>query len=159
MLRRDRFIASCASWTEFCEGTKRLSSTEDKGAVFERLTQLYLQIVPEYQSKLAQTWLLREVPPHVRKLLALPAPDEGIDLIARTRRGKYWAMQSKFRSQHDKPLTRRSLSTFESLAFRTCNNIELAVVVHRAARHQTWLLCLTCWGKVTELHSEIEVMD
>ena len=107
MLRPDRFIASCASWSEFWEGTKRLSSTSEKGAVFERLTQLYLQTVPEYQSELAHIWTLREVPPHVRKLLALPTLDEGIDFIARTRHGKYWAIQSKFRSQHDKPLTRK----------------------------------------------------
>ena len=109
MLRPDRFIASCASWSEFWEGTKRLSSTGEKGAVFERLTQLYLQTVPEYQSELAHIWTLREVPPDVRKLLALPTLDEGIDFIARTRHGEYWAIQSKFRSQHDKPLTRKEL--------------------------------------------------
>src|SRR5271166_1184605 len=134
VLSPDRFIASCASWSEFWEGTKSLSSKRGKGAVFERLTQLYLQTVPEYQSELAHIWRLREVPPHVRKLLALPAPDEGIDLIARTRHGKYWAIQSKFRSQHDKPLTRRELGTFSSLAFNTCNNIELAVVAHTASK-------------------------
>jgi predicted helicase len=134
MLRPDRFIASCASWSEFWEGTQRLSSTGEKGAVFERLTQLYLQTVPEYQSELAHIWSLREVPPDVRKLLALPALDEGIDFIARTRHGKYWAIQSKFRSQHDKPLTRRELGTFSSLAFNTCSNIELAVVAHTASK-------------------------
>ena len=127
MLRPDRFIASCASWSEFWEGTKRLSSTSEKGAVFERLTQLYLQTVPEYQSELEHIWTLREVPSDVRKLLALPTLDEGIDFIARTHRGEYWAIQSKFRSQHDKPLTRKELGTFTSLAFNTCNNITLAV--------------------------------
>ena len=75
--------------------------------MFERLTQLYLQTVPEYQSELAHIWALREVPPDVRKHLALPILDEGIDFIARTRHGEYWAIQSKFRSQHDKPLTRK----------------------------------------------------
>jgi superfamily II DNA or RNA helicase len=134
MLRPDRFIASCASWSEFWEGTKRLSSTSEKGAAFERLTQLYLQTTPEYRSELEHVWTLREVPPNVRKLLALPALDEGIDFIARTRHGKYWAIQSKFRSQHDKPLTRRELGTFSSLAFNTCSNIELAVVVHTASK-------------------------
>ena len=134
MLRPDRFIASCASWSEFWEGTKRLSSTSEKGAVFERLTQLYLQTVPEYQSELAHIWTLREVPPDVRKLLALPTLDEGIDFIARTRHGEYWAIQSKFRSQHDKPLTRKELGTFTSLAFNTCNNIALAVVAHTASK-------------------------
>src|SRR5262245_1643909 len=134
MLRPDRFIASCTSWSEFWEGTKRLSTSAEKGAVFERLTQLYLQTVPEYQSELAHIWPLREVPPQVRKLLALPALDEGIDFIASTRHGKYWAIQSKFRSQHDRPLTRRELGTFSSLAFNTCNNIELAVVAHTASK-------------------------
>jgi predicted helicase len=123
MLRSDRFIASCASWREFWEGTKRLSSTSEKGVLFERLTQLYLQTVPEYQSELANIWTLHEVPPQVRKLLALPALDQGIDFIAQTRHGKYWAIQSKFRSQNDKPLTRN-----------TCSNIELAVVAHTASK-------------------------
>src|SRR6478736_5949219 len=133
-LRPDRFIASCASWSEFWEGTKGLSSKKEKGDVFERLTQLYLQTVPEYQSELAHIWTLREVPPEVRKLLALPLLDEGIDFIAQTHHGEYWAIQSKFRSQHDKPLTRRELGTFTSLAFNTCNNIALAVVAHTASK-------------------------
>ena len=87
MSRPDRFIASCASWSEFWEGTKKLSYKKEKGDAFERLTQLYLQTAPEYQSKLAHIWTLREVPPDVRKLLALPTLDKGIDFIARTRHG------------------------------------------------------------------------
>ena len=134
MFRPDRFISSCASWNDFWEGAKRLSSTSDKGAAFERLTQLYLQTVPEYRSELEHVWTLREVPPNVRKLLALPTLDEGIDFIARTRHGEYWAIQSKFRSQHDKPLTRKELGTFTSLAFNTCSNIALAVVAHTASK-------------------------
>jgi superfamily II DNA or RNA helicase len=134
LLWTDRFIASCSSWSEFWEGTRKLSSTTEKGALFERLTQLYLHTIPEYQSELKHVWSLSEVPPDVRKLLALPALDEGIDFIAQTRHGKYWAIQSKFRSQHDKPITRRELGTFSSLAFNTCSNIELAVVAHTASK-------------------------
>ena len=51
MLRPDRLIGTCTSWDEFWESTKKLSMTE-KGAAFERLTQLYLQTTPEYQSNL-----------------------------------------------------------------------------------------------------------
>jgi predicted helicase len=146
MLRPDRFISTCASWDQFWKGTKKLSTTE-KGAAFERLTQLYLQVTPEYLTELEHIWTLREVPPAVRKLLALPLLDEGIDayvnidygskasaFIARTHHGEYWAIQSKFRSQHDKPLTRKELGTFTSLAFNTCNNIALAVVAHTASK-------------------------
>jgi superfamily II DNA or RNA helicase len=104
------------------------------GRAFERLVQLYLQIEPEYRTKLQHVWTLREVPAQVRKRLVLPHPDEGIDLIARTRNGEYWAIQSKFRSQRDQPLTRRELGTFTSLAFNTCRNIALAVVAHTCTR-------------------------
>jgi superfamily II DNA or RNA helicase len=133
MLRSDRLISTCTSWDEFWERTKKLSTTE-KGAAFERLTQLYLQTTPEYRAELEQVWTLREVPPPVRKRLNLPTLDEGIDFIGRTRHGKYWAIQSKFRSQHDKPLTRKELGTFSGLAFNTCTNIDLAVVAHTASK-------------------------
>jgi predicted helicase len=100
MLRPDRFISTCVSWDEFWEGTKKLSTAE-KGSAFERITQLYLQTTPEYLAELESVWTITEVPPAVRKLLDLPLLDEGIDFIARTRHGKYWAIQSKFRSQYD----------------------------------------------------------
>ena len=134
MPREDRFIAACNSWSEFWERAKKLPSKSEKGAVFERLTQLYLQVTPEYHAELQHVWTIRDVPPNVCRLLDLPTLDEGIDFIARTRHGKYWAIQSKFRSQHDKPLTRRELGTFSSLAFNTCSNIELAVVAHTASK-------------------------
>jgi superfamily II DNA or RNA helicase len=127
----DRFIAACKSWNEFFQQVKALPN---RGFVFERLTQLYLQTAPEYKTELQHVWLLREVPADIRKRLNLPAPDEGIDLIACTRRGEYWAIQSKFLSQSDKALTRQKLGTFTSLAFNTCNDISLAVVVHTSTK-------------------------
>jgi superfamily II DNA or RNA helicase len=130
----DRFIASCGSWDDFWDRAKKLSEAE-KGSVFERLTQLYLTTAPEYPTKLQDVWLLRDIPVDVRRRLNLPGPrDEGIDLLARTRQGKYWAIQAKFRSQPDKPLSRTALSTFTSLAFHTCINISLAVVAHTATK-------------------------
>jgi len=98
----DRFIAACNSWDDFWDRTRTLSSKADKGRAFERLTQLYLQTAPEYRTKLQHVWLLRDVPADIRKQVNLPGPDEGIDLVARTRRGEYWAIQTKFRSQRDK---------------------------------------------------------
>jgi predicted helicase len=115
-------------------GSRALLSETEKGNAFERLTQLYLQTAPEYRTKLKDVWLLREVSADIRRRLNLPGPDEGIDLLARTRRGEYWAIQTKFRSQRDKPLNRRELGTFTSLAFNTCNNIALAVVAHTCTK-------------------------
>ena len=86
------------------------------------------------RSELRHVWTLRGVPPDVRRQLNLPTLDEGIDLIACTRHGQYWAIQSKFRSQRDKPLNRRELATFSALAFNTCSNIAFAVVAHTASK-------------------------
>jgi superfamily II DNA or RNA helicase len=130
----DRFLATCSSWNDFWDRARALSSDAEKGAAFERLTQLYLQTTPEYRSELQYVWLLRQVPADIRRLLNLPGPDEGIDLLARTWRGEYWAIQTKFRSQRDKPLNRRDLGTFTSLAFNTCNDIALAVVAHTSTK-------------------------
>ena len=130
----DRFIASCGSWDDFSDRAKKLSNAE-KGIAFERLTQIYLETAPEYRTKLQNVWLLSDIPAEIRKRLNLPGPrDEGIDLIARTRQGKYWAIQAKFRSERDKPLSRRALGTFTSLAFNTCSDIALAVVAHTGSK-------------------------
>src|SRR5262249_7971776 len=95
---QDRLIASCACWNEFWERANKLSTDGQKGAAFERLTQLYLQTTPEYRAELRHVWNLREVPPDICKRLDLPSRDEGIDLIACTRHGDYWAIQSKLAS-------------------------------------------------------------
>jgi predicted helicase len=74
MNRVDRFIASCPSWEDFWQRTRRLSKAE-MGRTFERLVQLYLQTEPEYRTILRHIWPLREVPAQVRKRLELPHPD------------------------------------------------------------------------------------
>jgi hypothetical protein len=87
-------------------------SNRDKGAAFERLVQLYLQTQPEYRTTLRAVWLLADVPSKVRKKLNLPERDEGIDLIACDRRGKYWAIQAKWRTGPEQALSLRALATF-----------------------------------------------
>jgi superfamily II DNA or RNA helicase len=134
MAREDRVIASCATWDAFFSATCTLPTTAQQGAAFERLTQLYLRTQPEYQSLLADVWQLSEVPAKVREELRLTKVDEGIDLIARTRDGDYWAIQCKFRTDKNHRLTRRELSTFTSLSFHTCRGISLAVVAHTCAK-------------------------
>ena len=130
----DRLIASCTSWEAFFDAACALPTTTQQGAAFERLTQLYLRTQPEYVSRLAEVWRLPEVPASVCEELRLTKVDEGIDLIARTRNGDYWAIQCKFRKDKDHRLTRRDLSTFTSLTFHTCKGISLAVVAHTCAK-------------------------
>src|SRR5262249_54243403 len=97
----------------------------------------YLQTAPEYRSKLTDVWLRTEVPPDVREWLKLPKTrgDEGIDLVARTREGEFWAIQGKFVGKRDQPPTRKQLGTFLSCAFHTCEGkFALAVIAHTSTK-------------------------
>lgn len=130
----DNFIANCATWDEFYEEASQMDN-KAKGDAFERLTQLYLKTCPEYASTLKEVWWQGEnLPREIQQKLALPNQDEGIDLIAETYSGEFWAIQCKFRTDQSKALTYKELSTFSSLSFVTCNDISLALVVHTTTK-------------------------
>jgi len=99
------------------------------GSVFEYLTKLYLEVSPEYKTKLSKVYLLNEVPTSLKKKLRLPNTDEGIDLIAETFDNEYWAIQCKYRSDNTETLkVKGDLATFNNLAFTVCKNISHGVV-------------------------------
>ena len=134
--RIDTLISKCRSWDEFVEMANSQAKTKDKGDLFERLTQVYLQTSPTYESKLKNVYLLSDktIPERLRNKLNLPDNDEGIDLICETRSGDYWSVQCKYKSDQSGALTHKELSTFTSLSFNTCKGISLGLVVHTATK-------------------------
>ena len=117
------------SWDEFFSYAKALSEKE-KGDIFETLTKLLLTTKPEYISILKNVWLHSEgIPREIREHIKLPSSDEGIDIIAETFTGEFWAIQCKFKGQNQTP-TYKELSTFGILANSHCKNISLALLVH-----------------------------
>ena len=66
-------------------------SEADKGTRFERLMQAYLLTDPKYASRLNKVWLWNEFPGKID----FGGHDIGIDLVARTSDGEYWAIQCK----------------------------------------------------------------
>ena len=128
MNRIDRFIVDCSSFEEFRKRTSALPLTKDRGDAYERLTQVYLQTVPEYQTALEKVWLLRDAPAHALAEIGLPRGDFGIDLVARHRSGTYWAIQAKFRSDEEGPLGWGDLSTFVALSAAPRQTSPLPVV-------------------------------
>lgn len=66
-------------------------SEADKGNRFERLMQAMLHTLPPYCNELQQVWLWNEFP--FRQSISLH--DTGIDLVAQTNEGSYWAIQCK----------------------------------------------------------------
>ena len=85
------------SWDEFTAALASCSTTE-AGTAFELVVRHYLTTDPIYQAKLAHVWLREEVPAEIGEKLGLPERDMGIDLIAQTHAGEFWAVQAKYRA-------------------------------------------------------------
>ena len=64
-------------------------SERDKGDRFERLMRAYLQTDPKYAFKFKKVWLWNEFFARAD----LGGHDTGIDLVALTHEGDYWAIQ------------------------------------------------------------------
>ena len=76
-------ILTSSSWNAFFEGVFVLEETKEKSDVFERFTQLYLQMAPKYRLLLKKVWK--------------PDVDFRIDFLAETFDKQTWSIQSKFK--------------------------------------------------------------
>ena len=67
-------------------------SERDKGFRFERLMQAYLKTTSLYAGRFEEVWLWSEFPCHDQ----FGGKDIGIDLVAKTFAGEYWAVGKTF---------------------------------------------------------------
>jgi superfamily II DNA or RNA helicase len=127
-----KIIHRSKSWKDLDRTIKKLikhKKAKLAGSIFEHLTKLFLEVSPEYKTKLSKVYLLNEVPNNLKKKLKLPNTDEGIDLIAETFDKEYWAIQCKYRSNNTETLkVKGDLATFNNLAFTVCKNISHGIV-------------------------------
>ena len=133
----DTKIVEGRNWKEFRQLAESQRSEKDKGDLFERLTQLYLQTSSTYRTQFKSWWCNKsELPEAVRKKLNLPRGDEGIDLVCETVDGKFWSVQSKYRTDSNRALNTKELSKFSYLSFVTGRNIEgglIATLLQKSA--------------------------
>lgn len=122
---------------------RKLSFSErDKGARFERLMRGYLQTDPKYAYLFKKVWLWEEFPGRND----LGGGDTGIDLVARTHEGDYWAIQCKCYADTatiDKP----AVDSFLSTSGRKFKNEELKTV---GFAHRLWISTTNKWGPNAE---------
>ena len=78
-------------WTIIQDIRKNSYTERDKGTRFERLIRNYLKTSKKYEILLEEVWLWNEFP--YRR--AFGGSDTGIDLVALTKDGQYWAIQCK----------------------------------------------------------------
>ena len=92
-------------------------SERDKGDRFERLIQAYFQTDPTYSSTLKYVWMWDEFPAKND----FGGKDIGIDLVAQTFEGEYWAVQCKCYKE-DSRINKAEVDSFLSTSGRDFQN-------------------------------------
>ena len=106
---------------EILDKYRKVSFSErDKGDRFERLMKAYLLTDPKYAYKFKKVWMWAEFPG--RKDLG--GTDTGIDLVALTNEGDYWAIQCKC-YQEGTIIDKKAVDTFFTTSGRTFKGEDL----------------------------------
>ena len=75
---------------------------------------------------------MKDLPKRVLDNLGIPSQDQGIDLIAETHEGKYWAIQCKYHGDSTRKISHREISTFLALSNSVANGIDFCLVATTA---------------------------
>ena len=113
-------------------------SERDKGDRFERLMQAYLLTDPKYTSTLKKVWLWKEF--HGKNDLG--GGDTGIDLVALTFDGDYWAIQCKC-YQEDAIIDKPAVDSFLATSSREFRNEQVKTTKFA---HRLWISTTNKWG-------------
>jgi len=109
------------SFNKILDKYRKISFSEkDKGDRFERLMKAYLLTDPKYAYKFKKVWLWNEFP----SKQDLGGNDTGIDLVALTNEGDYWAIQCKC-FQEGTIISKKGIDTFFTTSGRTFKGEDL----------------------------------
>jgi predicted helicase len=113
-------------------------SERDKGDRFERLIQAYLQTDPQYSNQLAHVWMWDDFP--AKKDFG--GKDTGIDLVAKTIQGNYWAIQCKC-FQESAVIDKPAVDSFLATSSKQFTNDDLQTI---GFSNRIWVSTTNNWG-------------
>lgn len=111
----------------------------DKGAKFEKLIKRWFLTDPEYANVLDKVWLWEEFPGKE----SMGGVDLGIDLVAKTDEGKFWAIQCKC-YQDDAVISKKMVDSFIANANRQFVDDEMHT---NRFDKLFWVSTTSHWGK------------
>jgi predicted helicase len=127
------------SFLKVLEKYRKISFSEkDKGERFERLMKAYLLTDPKYAYKFKKVWLWIEFPGKQD----LGGNDTGIDLVALTNEGDYWAIQCKC-YQESSVIDKPAVDSFLSTSSRHFKGEDLKTY---SFAHRLWISTTNKWG-------------
>lgn len=116
---------------------------KEKGTQFERLMLAWLKTDARYAHLFEHVWLWEEFPS--RKDFG--GQDTGIDLVAKTHEGDYWAIQCKCYAE-DTVIDKAAVDSFLATSSRTFTN-EVTLQTTSFA-HRLWIATTSHWGSNAE---------
>ena len=116
---------------------------KEKGTQFERLMRAWLKTDARYAHLFEHVWLWEEFPS--RKDFG--GQDNGIDLVAKTHEGDYWAIQCKCYAE-DTVIDKAAVDSFLATSSRTFTN-EVTLQTTSFA-HRLWIATTSHWGSNAE---------
>lgn len=127
------------SFQKVLEKYRKYSFSErDKGERFERLIQAYLQTDPKYSNQFKYVWLWNEFPGK----RDFGGKDTGIDLVALTFEGDYWAIQCKC-FQESSTIDKNAVDSFLSTSSRSFKNEGFQTTEFS---NRLWISTTNKWG-------------
>ena len=131
------------TFKEVLEKYRSISFTEkEKGTRFERLVRSWLLTDPRYE-RLKQVWMWNDFPSKGD----FGGKDIGIDLVAKTELGEYWAIQCKC-YQEDAVIDKPSVDSFLSTSSKTFRDPETFQTTSFSNR--LWISTTNHWGTNAE---------
>ena len=115
---------------------------KDKGTQFERLMRSWLLSDPRY-SNLTNVWMWEDFP----SKKDFGGKDTGIDLVARTDTGEYWAIQCKCYKE-DAVIDKPAVDSFLATSSRTFLDVDSLQTTSFARR--VWISTTNHWGNNAE---------
>lgn len=122
---------------------KKAFSERDKGDRFERLMKRFLQTYQTYNGMFSDVWMWNEFP--CRNDIS--GKDTGIDLVAKTVNGDYWAIQCKCWAE-DATIDKASVDSFLGTSSRSFIREDTGETVRFAQR--LWISTTDKWNSTAE---------
>lgn len=131
------------TFTDILKSFRALAFSErDKGDRFEKLIQRYLKTTPIYSGQFETVWTWSEFP--YREQFGWI--DTGIDLVARTYSGEFWAIQCKFFDE-DSYITKPDVDSFLATSSKTFD-VDGDIV---GFSQRLWISTTNKWNSVAEM--------
>ena len=160
-----RPILESNNWSEFRRNIGKLEEDrfkKIKGDIFELITSLYFVNNPIYTTKLTNLWRSTNVPIQILDLLDLKKPEIGVDLLAESNDGTYWAIQCKYKQDIRENISYGDLRSFFSITERpqtrsklslrliSCSTLDISKQIFNANHDNLGLISYSEFSQIEE---------